>query len=82
MIGFPENFKNNNDAERLANLIQDVLDLAYSEEEVLDPIENLSTLIDIVYNQLFINLNDKISLTIEKNSNNSLSIEVNNIEKL
>ena len=82
MIGFPENFKNNNDAERLANLIQDVLDLAYSEEEVLDPIENLSTLIDIVYNQLFINLNDKISLTIEKNSNNSLSIEVNDIEKL
>jgi|TARA_B110000483_G_C18192072_1_gene541356 hypothetical protein len=82
MIGFPENFKNNNDAEKLANLIQDVLDLAYSEEEVLDPIENLSTLIDIVYNELFINLNDKISLTIEKNSNNSLSIEVNNIEKL
>jgi hypothetical protein len=82
MIGFPENFKNNNDAEKLANLIQDVLDLAYSEEEVLDPIENLSTLIDIVYNELFINLNDKISLTIEKNSNNSLSIEVNDIEKL
>ena len=82
MIGFPENFKNNDDAERLANLIQDVLDLAYSEEEVLDPIENLSTLIDTVYNELFINLNDKISLTIEKNSNNSLSIEVNNIEKL
>ena len=82
MIGFPENFKNNNDAEKLANLIQDVLDLAYSEEEVLDPIENLSTLIDTVYNELFINLNDKISLTIEKNSNNSLSIEVNNIEKL
>jgi hypothetical protein len=82
MIGFPENFKSNNDAERLADLIQDVLDLAYSEEEVLDPIENLSNLIDIVYSQLFINLNDKISLTIEKNSNNSLSIEVNNIEKL
>lgn len=82
MIGFPENFKNNNDSEKLANLIQDVLDLAYSEEEVLDPIENLSTLIDIIYNELFINLNDKISLTIEKNSNNSLSIEVNNIEKL
>ena len=82
MIGFPENFKDNTEAEKLADLIQDVLDLAYSEEEALDPIENLSTLIDIVYSQLFINLNDKISLTIEKKLNNSLSIEVNNVEKL
>jgi hypothetical protein len=80
MIGFPENFKTNDDEDFLAKSLQEILDSLYlQEEEGEEDIKNLSELIDIVYTKLFLDSNKKITLTIEKNANNSLKINIDNL---
>lgn len=80
MIGFPENFKKNDDEDLLAKSLQKILDALYpQEEEEEEDIKNLSELIDIVYTKLFLDDNKKITLTIEKNANNSLKINIDNL---
>lgn len=80
MIGFPENFKRNNDEDLLTKTLQKILDSLYPQEEEEEDIKNLSQLIDIVYTKLFLDGNKKITLTIEKNPNNSIDITIDKIK--
>ena len=78
MIKFAEENDNSNYSD-IDKGLQKLLDILYSEEDHEDDentIANLSELIDLVYHKLFIDNKNKIQITITKNSNNSLNLNV------
>lgn len=78
MIKFAEENDNSNYSD-IDEGLQKLLDILYSEEDHEDDeniITNLSELIDLVYHKLFIDNKNKIQITITKNSNNSLNLNV------
>jgi len=66
--------------EKLQKILDSLLDEEYdSDEDVLEN-SNLSELIELVYFNLFLDQNEKITLSVKKNQNNSLNIKILNIE--
>jgi hypothetical protein len=94
MISFNRGYSPDDENEELAKKLQKMLDKALEEEidDILDiSIESLqddddddlielSTLIDLVYEKLFVENNKKITITIDKNPNNSLNLTVNDLQ--
>tara|TARA_B100002019_G_scaffold138235_1_gene119125 strand:+ start:1551 stop:1832 length:282 start_codon:yes stop_codon:yes gene_type:complete len=93
MISFNRGYSPDDENEKLAKKLQKMLDKALEEEiddivdisiESLqdddDDLIELSTLIDLVYEKLFVENNKKITITIDKNPNNSLNLTVNDLQ--
>lgn len=94
MISFNRGYSPDDENEELAKKLQKMLDKALQEEiddivdisiEALqddndDDLIELSTLIDLVYEKLFVENNKKITITIDKNPNNSLNLTVNDLQ--
>lgn len=93
MISFNRGYSPDDENEELAKKLQKMLDKALEEEiddivdisiESLqnddDDLIELSTLIDLVYEKLFVENNKKITITIDKNPNNSLNLTVNDLQ--
>ena len=76
MICFNKDFdpSENKNLKKLIKLLNSYKE-AESEIDQID--EDLSTLLDIVYDKLFTNNKQKLSLTIFKDSNNNISIQIN-----
>ena len=76
MICFNKDFdpSENKNLKKLIKLLKSY-DEAESEMDQID--EDLSNLLDIVYDQLFNNNKQKLSLTIFKDSNNNINIQIN-----
>lgn len=76
MICFNEDFdpSENKNLKKLIKLLKSY-DEAESEMDQID--EDLSSLLDIVYDQLFTKNKQKLSLTILKDSNNNINIQIN-----
>jgi uncharacterized membrane protein len=64
----------NKNLKKLIKLLKSY-DEAESEMDQID--EDLSNLLDIVYDQLFTKNKQKLSLTIFKGSNNNINIQIN-----
>ena len=94
MISFNRGYSPDDENEELAKKLQKMLDKALEEEidnivdismESLqddddDDLIELSTLIDLVYEKLFVENNKKMTITIDKNPNNSLNLTVNDLQ--
>ena len=76
MICFNKDFdpSENKNLKKLIKLLNSYEE-AESEIDQID--EDLSSLLDIVYDKLFTNNKQKLSLTIFKHSNNNISIQIN-----
>lgn len=76
MICFNKDFdpSENKNLKKLIKLLKSY-DEAESEMDQID--EDLSNLLDIVYDQLFTKNKQKLSLTIFKGSNNNINIQIN-----
>lgn len=93
MICFNRGFSPDEDDNKLLKKLQKLLDEAKDEEineivnssvenlkaEEDDAIIELSTLIDLVYEKLFLQHYDKMQITITKNPNNSLNLNIDEI---
>jgi hypothetical protein len=82
MIAFNKDYKNDKDNEYSLKKLEDIL-LKICQEDLTDEsIEdaNLSELLEIVYFHLFTENYTNINLSIIKNKNNSLQIEVNDLK--
>lgn len=95
MISFNRGYSPDDENEELAKKLQKMLDKALEQEidDIADlSIENLqydeddddlielSTLIDLVYEKLFVKNHNKITITITKNPNNSLDLNIDDIK--
>ena len=95
MISFNRGYSPDDENEELAKKLQKMLDKALEQEidDITDlSIENLqydeddddlielSTLIDLVYEKLFVKNHNKITITITKNPNNSLDLNIDDIK--
>lgn len=88
MINFHRDFdpdKNNRIIEKLQKLLDEVDQMSdTSMDDILDDWDanvdmDLAKIIDTIYNVLFVENYKTISLTVNKNSNNSLDLEVTKI---
>ena len=81
MIAFKKGWEPNNN---VIIKLQKLLDLLGEDHEIdtgaLYESKNIGDLIQIVYDSLYTKNNDCISLIINKNSNNSLDITIDNIK--
>jgi hypothetical protein len=77
-----ENDKNDKGNEDSLKKLEDILFKIYQEDLTDESIEdaNLSELLEIVYFHLFTENYTNINLSIIKNKNNSLKIEVNDLK--
>ena len=82
MIAFNKDYKNDKDNEYSLKKLEDILFKMYQEDLTDESIEdaNLSELLEIVYFHLFTENYTNINLSIIKNKNNSLQIEVNDLK--
>lgn len=95
MISFNRGYSPDDENEELAKKLQKMLDKALEQEiddiadlsiEDLqyddndDDLIELSTLIDLVYEKLFVKNHNKITITITKNPNNSLDLNIDDIK--
>jgi len=82
MIAFNKDYKNDKDNEYSLKKLEDILFKIYQEDLTDESIEdaNLSELLEIVYFHLFTENYTNINLSIIKNKNNSLQIEVNDLK--
>jgi len=95
MIAFNRDFEENKFNKEAKDKLQDLLDLVFfqdlsSKEDLLNYINDskidyfedvdLSNLIDLVYNILFVENKKELKLIIKRQENNSLKLEVLNIK--
>jgi hypothetical protein len=66
--------------EKLQKILDTLLDEDYDSGEDTLENSNLSELIELVYFNLFLDQNDKITISVKKNQNNSLTIKILDIE--
>jgi hypothetical protein len=69
--------------EALEKEIDDIADLSVKNlqyDDYDDDLIELSTLIDLVYEKLFVKNHNKITITVTKNSNNSLDLNIDDIK--
>lgn len=82
MICFANN--NQNNPNKKSKSLQAILDALYSNLDLAEGEEfqdsNLSELLEIAYNVLFIQNKNSCQITIDRNSNNSLDITINKIK--
>ena len=82
MICFANN--NQNDPSKKSKALQAILDALYGNLDLAEGEEfqhsNLSELLEIAYNVLFIQNKNSCQITIDRNSNNSLDITINKIK--
>ena len=76
MICFNEDF-DSSENKNLKKLIKLLNSYEEAESEIDQIDEDLSSVLDIVYDKLFTNNKQKLSLTIFKDSNNNISIQIN-----
>jgi enolase len=85
MIAFRKGWEPNNNKNLILKL-QKLLDLALDESDeqnydgAVHESKNIGDLIQIVYDSLYTENNNCISLIINKNSNNSLDITIDKVE--
>lgn len=82
MICFAKNYDNN--SNKKSKSLQMLLDSLYGDFDLVEGEEfkhsDLSELLEIAYNALFIQNKNLCQITINKNSNNSLDITINKIK--
>lgn len=85
MIAFNKDGDNKDKTERALEKLQEILEKIYFEDiDSIDEDEfektNLSELLSLVYQALFIDHHDLITLSIKKNKNNSLSLKIEDLK--
>jgi enolase len=84
MIAFRKDHDSNNEKSKdLVEKLQQILDIVYEKEKnypgSLHEQVNISDLIDIVHDTLYIKNKNSIQLIVNKNKNNSLDITIDTI---
>lgn len=85
MIAFRKEYDSNNEKSKdLVEKLQQILDIVYEKEKnypgSLHEQVNISDLIDIVYDTLYIKNKNSIQLIVNKNKNNSLDVTIDTID--
>tara|TARA_B100000902_G_C26931024_1_gene726384 strand:- start:230 stop:487 length:258 start_codon:yes stop_codon:yes gene_type:complete len=85
MIAFNRDENNKDETEKIVEKLQEMLEQIYFEG--IDGIDeagyeetNLSELLSLVYQALFVDKHDLITVSIKKNKNNSLSLKIEDLK--